>query len=106
MPILTVEKIKESIIPIAEKYEVQIVYLFGSYARREATDGSDVDLAYLGTNSKARGSKKISFQKEIENQLGVGVDLLRVENFSFSFNKDKNIVQNFYKDRIVLYQAE
>ncbi|MDR3294725.1 MAG: nucleotidyltransferase domain-containing protein [Clostridiales Family XIII bacterium] len=30
--------------PIAIKYQLPTVYLFGSYARGEATDDSDVDI--------------------------------------------------------------
>ncbi|XMB78672.1 nucleotidyltransferase domain-containing protein [Streptococcus agalactiae] len=32
--------------PIADKYELSAVYLFGSYARGEADNQSDIDLAY------------------------------------------------------------
>ncbi|MGM9606129.1 MAG: nucleotidyltransferase family protein [Oscillospiraceae bacterium] len=30
--------------PIAEKYQIPAIYLFGSYARGTATDESDIDL--------------------------------------------------------------
>lgn len=42
--IYTVDEIKERVAPIADKYHLAAVYLFGSYARREATENSDVDL--------------------------------------------------------------
>ena len=41
---LSIEKIKNIVCPLAKKYEVDRVYLFGSYARGEATEKSDVDL--------------------------------------------------------------
>ena len=41
---LTIEKIKAAIIPICERYGVDKVCLFGSYARDEADEQSDVDL--------------------------------------------------------------
>ena len=41
---LTIEKIKEIITPICKKYGVKRAYLFGSYARNEATEKSDVDI--------------------------------------------------------------
>ena len=39
----TVEFIKEKTIPVAESYGIKSMSLFGSYARGEADDDSDVD---------------------------------------------------------------
>ena len=41
--IYTIEEIKAIAAPIAEKYGIQALYLFGSYARGEATGESDLD---------------------------------------------------------------
>ncbi len=43
--VYTIEELKSLIKPIAEKNNVSKFYLFGSYARNEADDDSDVDLA-------------------------------------------------------------
>ena len=40
----TIEEIKQRITPVAEKYGLAAVYLFGSYARGEASAESDIDL--------------------------------------------------------------
>ena len=42
--LLTVEKIKETCAPLFEQYGVKYAYLFGSYAKKRATEQSDVDL--------------------------------------------------------------
>lgn len=42
--IYTAEEIRRRITPIAVRYRLKAVYLFGSYARREATDESYVEL--------------------------------------------------------------
>lgn len=42
--IYTLDEIKAIVVPIAEKYNVAQIYLFGSYARGEATEKSDIDL--------------------------------------------------------------
>lgn len=44
MSIYTIEEITERVRPVADKYGLKAVYLFGSYARGEATEDSDVDL--------------------------------------------------------------
>ena len=42
--IYTIDEIKTKIIPIAKEYGVNSMSLFGSYARNEATEDSDIDL--------------------------------------------------------------
>lgn len=42
--VYSVNEIKERIAPIAEKYRLKAVYLFGSYARGTADENSDIDL--------------------------------------------------------------
>ncbi len=42
--IYTLDEIARRVRPVAEKYRLKAVYVFGSYARGEATEDSDVDL--------------------------------------------------------------
>ena len=42
--IYSMDEIKAIVIPIAEKYRLKAVYLFGSYARGTANENSDIDL--------------------------------------------------------------
>lgn len=46
--ILTIDKIKEIVKPIALKYHVEGIFLFGSYARGKATSESDLDFLVFG----------------------------------------------------------
>ena len=46
--ILSLSRIKEIVKPIALKYKVKEIYLFGSYARGVATDKSDLDFLVFG----------------------------------------------------------
>ena len=41
---LTIDEIKAAVAPICERYGVKRMTLFGSYARGDADDKSDVDL--------------------------------------------------------------
>ena len=41
--VYTLKEIKKRIMPIVEKYNIPAIYLFGSYARGEATEESDLD---------------------------------------------------------------
>ena len=49
------KELKRRIAPIAKKYELCAVYLFGSYARNEAADTSDVDILIDRNGSRIRG---------------------------------------------------
>ena len=40
----SIQELKDIVTPLAQKYGAQRVYLFGSYARRDMTESSDVDL--------------------------------------------------------------
>ena len=42
--ILTIKQIKDRILPVLSKHNIHEVYLFGSYARGEANNKSDVDI--------------------------------------------------------------
>lgn len=44
--IWSIEELTEKIRPIAERHNLKEVYLFGSYARGDATEESDVDLLF------------------------------------------------------------
>jgi len=52
--IYTLDQLREIIAPIAEKYNIPAVYVFGSYARGEATEDSDVDVLIQDKGSSIR----------------------------------------------------
>lgn len=41
--VYTLDEIKERVFPVIQKYSIPAMYLFGSYARGEATEESDLD---------------------------------------------------------------
>ena len=51
--LLTIPAVKERIAPVCKAHGVAKVYLFGSYARGEATEESDVDLHIEGGRIQA-----------------------------------------------------
>ena len=48
--VYSIEEIINICTPIFEKYNVDKVYIFGSYARGEATKDSDIDLLIVGNS--------------------------------------------------------
>ena len=41
--VYSIAEIQNKVLPIIQKYHIPAMYLFGSYARGEATDNSDLD---------------------------------------------------------------
>ncbi|MCR5564422.1 MAG: nucleotidyltransferase domain-containing protein [Gammaproteobacteria bacterium] len=75
--ILTIKQIKEKIKPVIEKYHFNDVYLFGSYARGEATRDSDVDI-YCDKGDADTLFKMSSLKEELENALNKNVDIVTI----------------------------
>ena len=65
---------KEKIIEICERNDIEFCALFGSFARGEADENSDIDL--LVRFSKPKGIDWIDAALEIEDTLGRKVDLV------------------------------
>jgi predicted nucleotidyltransferase len=110
----TIEQIKEKIKPIAEKYSIPAVYLFGSYARGEATANSDVDLLFLLKNSKIRGLKIGALHNDLEEVFPplvdkpYGFDMLELNSLDIEneFNHDnryKPIYKNAIEEGVKIY---
>lgn len=75
--ILTIKQIKERIKPVMERHGVKDVYLFGSYARGEATSSSDVDI-YCDSGDVDTLFKEVAFNEELEEALGKKVDVVTI----------------------------
>lgn len=87
---MTVEEIKKTVQPIAKKYGVKRVYLFGSYARGDTTEHSDVDLRV--DKGSLRGMFALcGLYTELEDALRMKVDLLTTGSLDEDFlNRIKN----------------
>ena len=97
---LTVEKIKDIITPICKKYGVKRAYLFGSYARGEATENSDVDIRIEKGNITDLFQMS-GFRLDLVEALGTEVDLLSV----LPDPQYKKFRKNLKKDEILLYES-
>ena len=93
---LSIPRIRECIAPICKKYPIRKAYLFGSYARGNATEKSDVDLRIEGdiTSFFMLGG----IYSELSDALGTELDLLSRLPDSEAFKK------NLRKDEVLLYE--
>ena len=71
----TLDEIKSRSIPIAQKYGVKRLGLFGSYARGEQTEHSDLD--FLIDVGKLRGLiQYMGLVLDLEDEFGCHVDVV------------------------------
>ena len=73
--VLTIKQIKERILPILAKHNIHEVYLFGSYARGEANNKSDVDI-YCEAGDINTFIDQGFLEDELESSLGKDVDII------------------------------
>lgn len=75
---LTIQQIKDTVTDYFKDKPVKSVYLFGSYARGEASEDSDVDLLIEYDESKARLSlfDVLRFKVNLEKKLNREVELV------------------------------
>lgn len=94
-----IDNIRSIVVPIAKKYGVARVYLFGSVARGEANENSDVDLRIDSGDIKSLFALG-GFYADIEDALGKPIDVLTTKSLSNDFlNEIKN-------EEILLYEKE
>lgn len=95
--IFTIKEIKNIVKPIAEKYRVKEIYLFGSYARGEANENSDLDfLVYGGERFKL--TMIFSLVEELREVLKKDVDVFEINEI----NKDSDFYNAIMKERLLV----
>lgn len=95
---LTIDEIKSSVQRAGKKYGIKNAYLFGSYAKGEATEDSDVDLI-IDRGAMHTYDAYADFRHDLEQSLGTNVDVLTT----------RGVKPRFYElikdDRVLLYGA-
>lgn len=93
--VLTITDIQRIIKPLAEKYRICEVYIFGSYARNEATVNSDIDfLIFGGKNFKL--TSVFAFAEELRMIIQKEIDVFEINEV----NKDSLFYETIMKERV------
>ena len=97
--IYTIEEIKEMLKEILKDQPVYQVILFGSYAKKQATKNSDVDLL-IDTKSKLRGFTLLKLICKIQDKLQKEIDGFE----KYEIIIDSPIDKEIKKTGVVVYE--
>jgi len=106
--IYSIEELKHKIEPIAQKYDICAVYVFGSYSRNEATENSDVDVLIQRKGSKIVDWMIGALYEDFSECLGKGLDLVTTETLEQECTKARTpwFVDNLLKERRLIYAKQ
>ena len=93
---LSFEDICDAVKPIAEKYFISEVYLFGSYARGEADETSDVDLFVIG-GASFKLTNIFAFAEELRIALHKEVDAFELHEINQGSDFYKSIMEEMVR---------
>lgn len=93
--ILSFDDIVLAVKPLAEKYKIKDVYLFGSYARNEATEDSDLDFLVYG-GEEFKPTHIFSFAEELRKRTQKQVDAYEIREV----NTDSDFYRTIVKEGV------
>ena len=95
--VFTMEQIAAAVKPLADKYRVKGSYLFGSYARGEADENSDLDFLVFG-GEMFRRTMIFALAEELREVLKKNVDVFEIAEV----NPDSNFYQTIMKEKVLV----
>ena len=95
--IYTIDDIKKISVPIAKKFGIKKLALFGSYAHGTPTEASDLD--FVIEKGRIQGLEFFGFINSLEDEFGVHVDVITYQSLKDSLFSADDI------DEVILYEG-
>ena len=83
----SVNQIRQIVTPIAQKYGLKRMYLFGSYAKGKANESSDIDLL-IEKGLPLSLLKMSGLRQDTVEALGVEVDIVSITGIDEAFRNE------------------
>lgn len=90
-----IEKIK----PIAKKYNLVYIWIFGSYAKNKQRKDSDIDIL-VRTEDVAEGFKIVEVKFALEDALNIDVDIITTGSIAGSLLENEDL------EEVLVYSQE
>ncbi len=95
--VFTREHIIRLVAPIARKYHIQNIYLFGSYARGEESEESDLDFLVFGGEG-FKLTDILALGEELRETLHKKVDIFEIREI----NPDSEFYRNVMREKVLV----
>lgn len=96
----TIDELSEIISPILNNYGIEKAYIFGSYARGDATHQSDLDI-YIPTIPARMGIKYFGMYEDIQNAVKKKIDIV-TDNTAFNSDEEKEAFFKINKEKVAV----
>ena len=99
-------ELSRKIRPVAKKYNLRSVYVFGSYARGEENENSDVDILIDREGSDIHGLFGMSaLYNEMKESVGKEIDLVTLQSLkqASTMKNSSDFIVNIIRDRVRIY---
>lgn len=94
---LSLTEIRNTVVPLAQRYGLDKIYLFGSYARGDAKETSDIDFRI--DRGKMRGLQFGELYLDMQEAFARPVDILTTKQL------DEKFLLHIKDEEILLYDA-
>lgn len=94
-----IDKIKKKIEPVAKKYNLKHIWLFGSYAKNMQKKDSDIDII-VRTEDVSDGFKIVEVKFALEEALDKDVDIVTTGSIKGSLLEDENL------EEVLVYSSD
>ncbi len=94
-----IDQIKEKIKPVAKKYNLTYIWIFGSYAKRKQREDSDIDIL-VKTEDVAEGFKIVEVKFALEEALNKAVDIITTGSIRGSLLEGEDL------EEVLVYSAK
>lgn len=104
--VYSIQQIREIVTPVAIKYRIPAVYLFGSYARGEAGEDSDMDFLVDTAGMELTSPPKIgALHCDLEKAFGKEIDLVMVSAIMQepAMRGDEDFRKTIMEEKILLF---
>lgn len=106
--VYTIDEIRRLVKPVAERYCLPAVYLFGSYARGTADEESDVDLLVDTTGTSLKSLVTLgALYDDLEKALGKRIDLITVSSLTqkLQLSSEQTFRDTVWNEKVRIYDA-
>ena len=103
--VYTIQEIRSKVLPILVKYRIPAMYLFGSYARGDATEDSDIDFLIDTSGTELTSLLRLgALYCDLEEAFQKPIDLITVRSImqESSMESDIDFRNTVLKERVRL----